>query len=723
MERESFTSLPIAKLLNDNFVSIKVDKEERGDVDRVYMTYVQATSGSGGWPMSVFLTPELRPFLGGTYFPPADAYGRPGFATLLRRIAEVWRDKKDLLRQQSAETMDQLAEATQSKAEGRTFEASQAAKAIQACTNQLEERFDAQRGGFGGAPKFPRPAEINLLHAAHLRDSASDRATSSSGASTSGTSTALRMAEKTLQSMAAGGVYDHVGGGFHRYSVDEHWHVPHFEKMLYDNGQLASTYLDAFCLTGKASYARVARGILDYLKRDMTHPDGGIFSAEDADSIDKAGKKTEGAYYVWTAQEVDEVLGTDTELGRAFKQHYYVKANGNVDLSPRSDPHGEFQGLNCFIERESVEATASALGLSVDEAEQTLAKARELLHARRLERPRPHVDDKIVAAWNGLAMGALAKASRVLANEPDQPPRQLFPVTGRPAHEYLDDAKQIARFVRANLWDEQRQRLLRSFLNGPSDVEGFADDYAFVISGLLDLYSASGETQWLAFAQQLQQKQDELFWDDTAGGYYATTGNDPSILLRMKEDYDGAEPAASSYALSNLLRLAALAGPEDAQWLRERAERTAAAFQERLGELAMAMPQMCAALHLLDAGHFRQVIIAGKAGAPDTEALMDAAHASFAPDKTVMLIDPTDEASTSFWREHNPEALAMAEGWKTDRPATAYVCQNFTCKAPTTDPQKLRASLAESQQPPSTKPLTQQIDLSGLTTKTAENST
>ncbi|BDA44314.1 Spermatogenesis-associated protein 20 [Coccomyxa sp. Obi] len=716
MERESFESEAIAELMNENFVNIKVDKEERSDVDRVYMTYVQAISGGGGWPMSVFLTPDLQPFLGGTYFPPQDAYGRPGFATVLKRIADVWRSRRNEIIEQSADTMRQLSEAIQPQASGKAeLPEGAAGRYIESCYSALARRFDATLGGFGAAPKFPRPAEINLLLVEHLRVSQGREAPSATTSRPGRRRDALGMAEVTLQKMAAGGMYDHVGGGFHRYSVDEHWHVPHFEKMLYDNGQLAQTYLDAYRVTGDPRYARVARGILDYLHRDMTHPDGGFYSAEDADSMDKAGKKAEGAFYMWSADEIDEVLGTDSERSRVFKQHYYVKPGGNTDLSPRSDPHEEFGGLNCLIERESVESTATKFGLSVEETEKTLAKARQLLHERRAQRPRPHLDDKVVTAWNGLTIGACANASRVLANE-QPPPAPLFPVEGRPAQDYLKDAIRAAEFARDKVWDAKQKRLRRSFCRGPSDVGGFADDYAFLISGLLDLHAASGDEQWLRFALQVQEALDELFWDDAAGGYFSTTGEDPSILLRMKEDYDGAEPAPSSIAVANLARLAALADPDAAQPLIARASAAAAAFRERLSEAALAMPQMCCALHLLDSGHLRQVIIAGRRGAPDTEALLDAAQAVFAPDKAVIFIDPSDKASVDFWREHNPQALAMVEGanLKGDSPATAFVCQNFTCKAPTSDPKKLKAALAEARSAPSAAPVLGQVDLSAL---------
>lgn len=691
MERESFEDDATAELLNESFVSIKVDREERPDVDKVYMTYVQATQGGGGWPMSCFLTPDLKPFLGGTYFPPQDAYGRPGFKTVLKRIAEVWKQKKDDIKLQSADSMQQLVDMTITKGGQQSLSDSQAETAMDSCTQMLAARYDHKLGGFGNAPKFPRPSELNLLLVHHIRAAASG--------SKAEANQALEMAKFTLQQMAAGGMYDQVGGGFHRYSVDEHWHIPHFEKMLYDNPQLASTYLDAFALTGDWAFAGVARGILDYLRRDMTHPKGGIFSAEDADSLDKAGTKKEGAFYMWPLQEIREVLGDAAPL---FISHYYVKDQGNADLNPRSDPHGEFGGLNCLRQAQTLQETAKQAGVSEEEAQQTLAACREKLHTRRGQRPRPHLDDKIVAGWNGMAIQALASASAILQQE-DPPQAPAFPVEGCPPSTYLQAAIKAAEFVQQHLWDEATGRLNRSFCRNPSAVQGFADDYSYLIGGLLELYQVTGETKWLQWCQKLQTTLDELFWDQTAGGYFSAAGDDPSILMRAKEDYDGAEPAASSIAAANLFKLAALVSGEAGQRYREQAVKTAAGFVERLQEMALAMPQMCCALYLQALPHARQVIISGAPDAPETQALLAAAHGSFAPDRLVLPIDPANQASKVWYQQHNPEAWAMIEGATKEAGAAAraFVCQNFTCRAPTTDPQVLSQLMNE---PVSTAP-------------------
>eukprot|EP00208_Stichococcus_sp_RCC1054_P002857 CAMPEP_0206140746 /NCGR_PEP_ID=MMETSP1473-20131121/10535_1 /ASSEMBLY_ACC=CAM_ASM_001109 /TAXON_ID=1461547 /ORGANISM="Stichococcus sp, Strain RCC1054" /LENGTH=783 /DNA_ID=CAMNT_0053535017 /DNA_START=195 /DNA_END=2546 /DNA_ORIENTATION=+ len=714
MERESFESEAIAQILNEHFVSIKVDREERTDVDRVYMTYVQATSGGGGWPMSVFLTPKLQPILGGTYFPPRDMYGRPGFATVLKRVAEVWKHSQAKVEAQTEDIMEQLRQHTKSKKARRSVSDEGAARRLDACSHLLSQRFDDRRGGFGRAPKFPRPAEINALLANHIRCSETDEEAADDGHS-------LEMALLTLDKMAAGGMHDHVGGGFHRYSVDEYFHIPHFEKMLYDTPQLANSYLAAFRVTGRPYYARIAADMLDYMLRDLRHSEGGFFSAEDADSLDPAtGQKKEGLFYLWTEKEIDEALGPDK--APLFKKHYYVKAKGNADLSSQSDPHKEFGGLNCLIERHPISETAAAMGMSEGEAEKVLAGCRETLHGIRAKRPRPHLDDKVVTAWNGMAISALANAARALAPAP--PPRS-FPVEGRPPSDYLQAAQQAATFVKERMWDADSGRLRRSFRLNASDAGGYADDYAHLVEGLLDLYQADGNPQWLEWAYELQDTMDSLFWDQVGGGYFSTTGDDPSILLRVKEEYDGAEPAASSIAAANLFRLAAFSSTEHGTKYRDRGVATTSAFGELVDEMALAMPQMCCSLYLQSIGHPRQVVMSGKQGSPDSEALIEAAHSVPAPDKVIIFVDPSVEAHAEFWRRHNPEVWSMVErgASKAAPRAVAYVCHNFTCKAPTSDPAKVKELLREdhpsrpnSSTAPSAVPRLSEIDISSIIT-------
>src|SRR6266496_4142772 len=490
MAHESFEDEATAEIMNREFVNIKVDREERPDVDRVYMTFVQATTGGGGWPMSVWLTPQLEPFVGGTYFPPEDRFGQPAFKKVLQRVAEAWKNDREKISKQGANIVDALREAAKDQTSAGRIDAA----ILESAYQQFARTFDAHEGGFGGGRKFPRPVTLNFLTRFRARNPDSDPGQH-----------ALEMVLLTLRKMASGGMHDHIGGGFHRYSVDGHWHVPHFEKMLYDQAQLASAYLDAFQITGDTEFAATAREILDYVRRDMTSPEGGFYSAEDADSpvvagIDHPGhrKNAEGAYYVWTKKKIDDALGEDA---RVFSFHYGVEENGNAPAG--ADPHGEFVGKNILIERHSMAETARFRSTGVppvgptgvspvddkeeDSVERLLAQSRQKLFSIRNKRSRPHLDDKIIAAWNGLMVSAFAGGAQVLDDA-----------------SYLEIATRAAEFIRANIYDESRQILFRSYREGRGEVEGFADDYAFVIQGLLDLYEASFETRWLKFALELQ---------------------------------------------------------------------------------------------------------------------------------------------------------------------------------------------------------------------------
>jgi uncharacterized protein YyaL (SSP411 family) len=465
--------------------------------------------------------------------------------------------------------------------------------------------------------------------------------------------------------MAAGGMHDHLGGGFHRYSVDAYWHVPHFEKMLYDQAQLAVAYLEAFQITREPLFEEIARDTLDYVRRDMTAKDGGFFSAEDADSEipgSSEHKKREGAFYVWARDEVDAALGAAADT---FNFHYAVKPEGNVPAG--GDPHGEFTRKNILIELGSVAATAKHFGRDETEERQLLAKARETLFAVRAKRPRPHLDDKIITAWNGLMISAFARAAQVL-NDPV----------------YLEAATRAAIFLSKELYDPARKVLFRNYREGRSAVEGFADDYAFVIQGLLDLYEASFDVGWLRFAIELHEIQDRLFFDEERGGYFSGTGKDASILLRMKEDNDSAEPAASSVAALNLLRLAQFRN--DARSY-ERAEKTIEAFAPQISHFASAMPQMLVALDLT-LSNPRQIVIAGDREAAETCALLAEVHRHFVPNKILLLADGSGGQEYLGERMEAVREMKPVEG----KPA-AYVCENFSCKAPVTDPAALGALL------------------------------
>ncbi len=678
MAHESFEDAATAEIMNREFVNIKVDREERLDVDRVYMTFVQATTGGGGWPTSVWLTPQLEPFVGGTYFPPEDRFGHPAFKRVLQRIAEAWKNDREKISSQGANIVDALREAAKDQTSAGKIDA----VILESAYQQFARTFDAQEGGFGGAPKFPRPVTLNFLTRFHARNRDSD-----SGEH------ALEMVLLTLRKMTAGGIHDHLGGGFHRYSVDAYWHVPHFEKMLYDQAQLASAYLDGFQITGDAEFAATARDILDYVRRDMTSPEGGFYSAEDADSPvavasvydrreSEVGahraplqKNAEGAFYVWTKHEIDDALGGDAPI---FSFHYGVEENGNAPAE--ADPHGEFVGKNILIERHSLAETARFRSTSVppvgptgvspvdgsdeEAVRRLLAQSRQKLFSIRNKRPRPHLDDKIIAAWNGLMISAFARAAQVLNDV-----------------SYLETATRAGKFIRANLYDEPRRILFRSYREGRGEVEGFADDYAFVIQGLLDLYEASFDPGWLKFALELQRQMDALFWDNESGGYFTVTGHDSNILLRLKEDNDSAEPAASSVTALNLARLAAIRNDSE---LLARAKKTVNAFARQLAQFPSALPQMLVAFDFLE-GSPRQIVIAGDSDSPETKALLAEMHRHFLPNKVLLLADGAE--GQSYLGEKNEAIRAMS---MLGRKPAAYVCENFACKAPVTDVNELR---------------------------------
>jgi uncharacterized protein YyaL (SSP411 family) len=645
MERESFENEAIASLLNRHFVPVKVDREERPDVDRVYMTYVQATTGGGGWPMSVWLTPGLKPFLGGTYFPPEDRGGRLGFETVLLRVAEAWEKDRAAITESSNAVMSRLRTVTGDTAAGG--DAPDRAL-LERGYEQFKASYDPEEGGFGDAPKFPRPSVMDFMLRFHARTGAAE---------------ALGMTIHTLRKMALGGLHDHLGGGFHRYSVDARWHVPHFEKMLYDQGQLAGTYVDAYQLTRDPFFAEAACGILDYVRRDMTGDRGQFYSAEDADSPRPGNpdESAEGAFYVWTRTELDEVLGTESAGLFAFV--YGVEPGGNVS----DDPHEEFEGRNVLImSRTEAEAAAH---FKTPEAGilDRLAAARRLLFETRARRPRPHLDEKTLTAWNGLMISAFARAYQALGDAA-----------------YLTAARRAADFLRANLYDASRGVLLRRYRAGMAAIDGYADDYAFMVRGLLDLYEACFDVAYVEWALALQKQQDALFWDERGGGYFDTSGADETILLRMKEGYDGAEPSANSVAALNLLRLAQMT---DDAGLRDKAERTLAAFGSALRRTPHALPAMLTALefHLSKP---RQIVIAGRPDAKDTQALLAVVRERFSPNQIMLLADGGPGQNWLAQRLAFLRGLAPLDG-----KATAYVCENSACRTPVTEPAALREQL------------------------------
>ena len=657
MAHESFENAEIAALLNAHFIPVKVDREERPDVDRVYMTYVQALTGHGGWPLSAWLTPELKPFHGGTYFPPEDRHGRPGFPSVLRAIAKGWADDRAKLVAEAERVLATLREhhapapGAGAASEAQLFEV--AGGAFERCFQQLYESFDPARGDFAGAPKFPRPANLNFLF----------RIATLQGPDSELGREAVHMATFTLQKMAQGGIHDHVGGGFHRYAVDDAWFVPHFEKMLYDQAQIAVACLEAHLVTGDERYAWVARGIFDYALRDLAAPGGGFYSAEDADSLaaQDGGRKAEGAFYVWSHAELTAVLGTAAAL---FCEHYGVKPEGNVPAT--QDPHAEFTGKNILAQQRPLAETARRLGLDPLAAVEQLGGALDRLRAVRAGRPRPHLDDKIITAWNGLMLSALARgavaAAGCLADK-----REFCAVA----------AVRTAEFIGRELWDDARGVLFRAWRGGRGAAEGFAEDYAYLIAGLLDLYEATFAARWLLWARRLQATMDRLFWDDAAGGYFNSAVNAPDIVLRLKEDHDGAEPAPNSIAAANLLRLAALFHDDAA---RARALRTIDALRARWSQAPHALPEMlCAIERALEPP--RHLVVAGDPAAADFRALAAVVREKPGPRRALVRAD----GGTLPWTA----AMTAREGR-----ATAYLCENFTCQAPVTRPEDLRRLLA-----------------------------
>ena len=637
MEHESFEDAAIAELLRTHFIAIKVDREERPDVDRVYMTFVQATTGSGGWPMSVWLTPALAPFYGGTYYPPTSRWGRPGFTEVLQEIARAWREEHDKVLQSSAHILGRLRSlgAVETKAEvpGTAI--------LDRAVQEFAGVFDASRGGFGGAPKFPRPSELLFLLREHAR---------------TGEAVARDMVLLTLRAMALGGMRDHVGGGFHRYSVDGEWRVPHFEKMLYDQAQLVLAYLEAHQVTGDQQYADVAADTLAYVQRDLTDPEGGFYSAEDADSVPPGQAssphphKVEGAFYVWTDEEIRALLGKDADL---FASCYGVRPGGNAP----ADPQGEFENKNLLY----TAAPAS------DEELERLAQCRRTLFTHRETRPKPHLDDKVLTAWNGLMIAAFARAGRVLANSG-------FTASGQRA----------ASFIQRTLWQPETGTLLRRYRQGAAAVPGYAEDYAYLVFGLLELFQTDGDPAWLEWALELQRRQDALFWDPAGGGWFSTTGQDRSVLLRLKEDYDGAEPSASAVGLLNLMTLEHLTADPS---LAPKIELTLRLFAARAAQSGRTVPMALAALSTYHSG-MPQVVLVG-ADAAEIAPFEEIVRRAYLPTTVLVPVSAAHAAKIAG-------LLPWVEAMRGRDGAAAYVCRDFTCEAPVTDPRALAALLVGS---------------------------
>ena len=635
MEHESFEVDAVVNLMNEYFVNIKVDREERPDVDKVYMTALQAMGDNGGWPMSMFLTPELKPFYGGTYFPPENRYGRIGFPDLLHRIHHIWKNERSKVYESAEGITNFLKEIPSRKNEGGKLESF----LLTTCFGQATKTYDAEFGGFGTGPKFPRPVVFNFLLRYFYR---------------TGDGEALEMCAHTLREMSKGGMYDQIGGGFHRYSVDAEWRVPHFEKMLYDQAQILTSLVDIYQITKEEFYAGIMRETLEYVLRDLTSSDGGFYSAEDADSpLPEAEHESgEGAFYVWTKKEIDDLLGSDAS---SCCFHFGVEETGNA----LHDPQHEFTGKNILYVANSVEETAQFVGKSEAEVRAIIDRGKNLLFERRSRRPRPHRDDKAITAWNGLMISAFARAGQAL----DEP-------------RYIDAARRAAQFIFDHLHDASSQTVRRRYRDGEAKFDGNLDDYAFFIQGLLDLYESTFEVRWLQASRQLTEKSIALFWDEANGGFFDTAGTDPSILVRMKEQYDGAEPTGNSIAIMNLLRLAHMTDSEE---LRMKAERTLMAFGDQLMKSPFTMPQMAAAYDF-SIQKVKQIVISGKLDDTTTQQMIRSVFARYLPNKVLLLADGNTELLKVLGEHSFVSSLKMIDG----KP-TAYVCEDFVCNLPTND--------------------------------------
>ncbi len=621
MERESFEDRGTADLLNARFVSIKVDREERPDLDKIYMTAVQAMTGQGGWPLNCFLTPDLKPFYGGTYFPPESSPGRPGLTQVLRQIAGLWETRREHVLETAADFHQKLADFTAPAPGGLTL----APALLDRAAAAFKSEYDPQFGGFGGAPKFPRPSQPAFL----LRH----------GART-GDNEAVEMVLQTCKRMAAGGLCDQLGGGFARYSVDEQWLVPHFEKMLYDNAQLANLYLDAFLVSGDARHAATARGILQYVLRDMTDAGGGFYSAEDADSEGKEGK-----FYCWTRAELSSLL-TPPEFQVAVR-YFGVTERGN--FADHSDPHP--------LPNQNVLSVADP-ELS-PAGEDLLASARAKMFQARGARVRPHLDDKVLASWNGMMLGALARAYALLGDE-----------------SYRAAAEKNLAFLRSKLWDEQNKTLYHRWRQGVRDTVQLLSGYANVCAGALDLYEATLQPTHLDFAAALAEAMLARFYDPASGGFYDSAADPRELILRCKDDYDGAEPSGNSVAVLALLRLAAIT---DGKECAAAAEKTLRLLSSRLHDLPQAVPHLLLGLDFY-LQQPRRAVVAGAPEQPETRALLRAIHSVYQPNKVVLgvagAVDPFTRTLPS------------------DAGPIVYLCTGTACQPPSRDPQTIKRFLA-----------------------------
>ncbi|SMO77459.1 thioredoxin domain-containing protein [Fodinibius sediminis] len=627
MAHESFEDREIAALMNDTFINIKVDREERPDIDNTYMLVCQMLSGSGGWPLNVVLTPDKKPFYAATYIPKTGRHGRPGMRELIPWISQLWQNEREKI----STSADNIIRSFQQSSQFEIGNPLGVSILEEACS-QFEETFDEQYGGFGTAPKFPSPHNLMLLlrHSKHFDDRQ-----------------ALHMAEQTLLQMRRGGLFDHVGLGFHRYSTDREWLLPHFEKMLYDQAMLLMAYTEGWQCTGRPLFERTAKEIISYITRKMRHPDGGYYSAEDADSEGEEGK-----FYVWTPAEIRAALpAAEAELALEV---FNITPEGNY----REEATGKTTGKSIPHLRKSFQDLATERNMEVDELNEHLDSIRKQLLQARRERVAPLLDDKILTDWNGLAIAALAKAGRAFEDE-----------------QYIRQAESCYQFLSEKLIPETGG-LLHRFRNGESGIEAHADDYAFLIWGLIELHQTTLESSYLARAVELNDKFIDLFWDPDQGGFFFTSRSAEKLLGRKKEIYDGALPSSNSVAMINLLRLARLTGNTEYEELADTLNKL---FASDIGEAPTGFGCMLHGIDFITAGS-REIVIAGHRDRDDTRAFLQALNSLFLPNTVILLNDPADKE------------IGNVVPFLSDFPmqkdcATAYVCQNYHCEQPTTDPE------------------------------------
>ncbi|MBI2002194.1 MAG: thioredoxin domain-containing protein, partial [candidate division NC10 bacterium] len=627
MERESFEDPAMARLMNEHFVNIKVDREERPDLDQIYQNVVQLLGGQGGWPLTVFLTPDQQPFYGGTYYPPTDRQGLPGFPRVLQAVADSYGLNQEGIAETVRQILDGLGHLSTFKEVAEPLDK----ELLDRVGRALTRHVDPVHGGFGRAPKFPN----TMNHAFLLRHARARQ-----------DEFALRMVTLTLEKMAAGGIFDHIGGGFHRYSVDNRWLVPHFEKMLYDNALLLRLYLEAWQVTKQRLFEKVVRDTLAYVRREMLHPEGGFYSTQDADSQGEEGK-----FFVWTRDEILAHLGED--VGQLFCRAYDVTEAGNFE-----------RGRSILNRPGRLESLAARFGMGAAEAEAILAGACRKLFEVRERRERPFRDEKILTSWNGLMISACAEAYTVLGDAAA-----------------LDAAVRSAEFVLAHLLRDGR--LLRTFKDGRAKLNGYLDDYAFFAAALLDLHQATFDRRYLDQAVALHERMIAQFWDEREGGFFFTSADHEALIDRPKSAYDHSIASGASVATQTMLRLHALTG--SAADL-TRAERVLRVFRGQMEHNPFGFGNLLCALDWYAETPY-EIVIVGERSAADARALLRAVHQEFVPNKVVLVAGPQELGELPAVRD-----LLAGKG-QVDGRATAYVCHRFTCSAPVTDPAALQAML------------------------------